>query len=118
MTKAIRGRRVAATTTVEVVQEFAHVFGRRRNRTDAARLARGWAAVLGPLISTDADDLDQGLELFETHARLSGFDAVLAAAARRRGAEALVSADAAFAAVPGLRYVDPTAPEFDELLSP
>jgi predicted nucleic acid-binding protein len=44
------------------------------------------------------------------------FDAVLVAAARDRGADALVSADPAFSDVSGLRYVDPAGAELDELL--
>ncbi len=77
-----------ATTTVEVIQEFAHVFARRRDRGDASRLARAWAALLAPLISTTRDDLEQGLTLYERNPRLGAFDAVLAAAALAREAEA------------------------------
>ena len=32
--------RIEATTTVEVIQEFAHIRARRRTRPDAVRLAR------------------------------------------------------------------------------
>lgn len=101
-----------ATTTCEVVQEFAHARARRRPRDDAARLARSFAASLSPLHPVDVDDLDEGLALFEQHPRLGAFDAVLAAAARRRGAGVLVSADQAFASVPGLRHLDPASPTF------
>ena len=44
-----------------------------------------------------------GLQLFADHPGLRSFDAVLAAVAIGREAEALVSADAGFAAIPGLR---------------
>jgi predicted nucleic acid-binding protein len=47
---------------------------------------------------------------------LEAFDAVLAAAAMGRGADALVWADRAFAAVPGLRWVDPATAELDRLI--
>jgi predicted nucleic acid-binding protein len=44
------------------------------------------------------------------------FDAVLAAVALARGAEALVSADRAFASVPGLTWIDPAAPDVNPYL--
>lgn len=107
--------RVQATTTVEVLQEFAHIRARRRTREDAARLTRRYAAAFDLLITT-ADDLDHGLELFERHAALGTFDAVLAAVALNRGADALVSADPAFAGVTGLSVIDPAKGALHELL--
>ena len=114
--QAIREGSVRATTTVEVIQEFAHAFARRRDRRDGSRLGRAWATLLAPLISTDREDLEQGLALYETHTSLGAFDALLAAAALGREAEALVSADRAFGGVPGLRYVDPATSALAELL--
>ena len=116
--EAIREGSLHATTTVEVIQEFVHAFARRRDRRDASRVGRAWAALLAPLISTMREDLEQGLTLYESDPRLGAFDALLAAAALARGAEALVSADRAFAAVSGLRHVDPATPALDDLLSP
>ncbi len=114
---AAAGRRALdATTTVEVVQEFVHVYGRRRGRPQAVRLGRAWATVLSPLISVTRADLDRGLDLYERHPRLGAFDAVLAATALERGADALVSADSDFAEVAGLRHVHPQSPALDELL--
>jgi predicted nucleic acid-binding protein len=112
---AIQGGRVRATTTVEAVQEFAHVRARRRGRADAAALARDFAALLAPLLSPDEGDLAGGLEIFE-EGPLGAFDAVLAAAARGRGADALVSADRAFAAVTGIRFVPLDGAELAELI--
>ena len=100
---------LVATTTVEVVQEFAHVRARRRPRADAAGLARDYAELLSPLIALESEHLDQGLTLFERHPSLGAFDAVLAAAALALGAEALLSADRAFAEVPDLPYIFPDA---------
>jgi hypothetical protein len=106
---------IEATTTVEVLQEFAHVRARRRTREDAANLTRLYAAALSPIVTTAAD-LDAGLSLFEQHPELGAFDAVLAAVALAHGADALVSADAAFAAVPGLALIDPATTAVDRLL--
>jgi predicted nucleic acid-binding protein len=97
---AIERGKVRGTTTAEVVQEFAHVRARRRGRADAVALGRAFATLLSPLLSPGADDLDAGLELFE-QTPLGAFDAVLAASAISRGST-LVSADSAFASVPGL----------------
>jgi predicted nucleic acid-binding protein len=108
--------RLAATTSVEVIQEFVHVRARRYDRTDAASLGRAWAALLSPLLAVSRDDVELGLDLFERHRELGAFDAVLAAAALSAGADALVSADAAFAAVPGLRVVRPATAELEDLL--
>lgn len=107
---------VRATTTVEVIQEFAHVHARRRDRALVARAARDYADLLAPLIVVEATDLESGLELWLEAMELGTFDAVLAAAARDRGADALVSADSAFSGIPGLRHVDPSGAELDELL--
>lgn len=113
---AIRRHEIEATTTTEVIQEFASIRARRRPRADAVRLARDFAQVLSPLLTTGAEDLDLGLRLFERHQRLGAFDLVLAAVAIRREAEALVSADRGFAGIRGLRHVAPGTRAFDRLL--
>ncbi len=110
------GDRVEATTTVEVIQAFAHVRARRRSRADATRLARSFATVLTPLLVPTTADLVAGLVLFEEVEELGCFDAVLAATAVAKGTNALVSADPAFSRVPGLRHVAPTSPELDVLM--
>ena len=106
---------IEATTTVEVLQEFAHVRARRRTREDAVNLTRLYVVALNPIVTTAAD-LDAGLSLFEGHPELGAFDAVLAAVALNRGATALVSADRAFASVSELGWIDPATPAIDGLL--
>jgi predicted nucleic acid-binding protein len=61
--------------------------------------------------------LRAGLGLFERHAELDAFDAVLGAGAMEAGAEAFVSADHAFRGIRGLRHVEPLSPAFDALLA-
>ncbi|MDQ3407544.1 MAG: PIN domain-containing protein [Chloroflexota bacterium] len=109
--------RIEATTTVEGVQEFAHIRARRQGREDAGRLARRYAAAFDLLVTTP-EDLDRGLGLFETYPALGAFDAVLAAAAMNRGAEALISADRAFATIPDLRFIDPATDALSQLIGP
>lgn len=104
---AVASGGLTATTTVEVIQEFVHVRSRRQGRDDAAALGSSYAVLLAPLMRVDAGDLERGLQLFRSVEALGAFDSVLAAVALARQAEALVSADAAFAAVPGLNAVVP-----------
>ena len=113
---AVADGAVAATTTVEVLQELAHVCARRRGRDDAAALGAAYATLLSPLLPVGSDDLDEGLRLFRAVPSLGAFDCVLAATALRRSATALVSADAAFAGVPGLVAVQPDAAGVERLL--
>lgn len=104
---AVAEGELQATTSVEVIQEFVHVRARRRDRTDATGLGRDYADLLSPLLEVTAEHLRHGLKLFERVDGLGAFDAVLAAASIDAGATALVSADSAFADVPGLRHVFP-----------
>src|SRR5581483_86611 len=99
--------RIEATTTAEVIQEFAHVRARRRGREDAAALAHGFVELFSPLLTVDAAAVAAGIELFRREAALGAFDAVLLAAAGRAGARAIVSADAAFASAGEPRHVLP-----------
>lgn len=98
---------IAATTSTEALQEFAHVRARRRSREDAAEITRHFASLLAPLLTVGEQDLHAGLRVFREHARLGSFDSVLIATAQRAGATTIVSADAAFAGVPGIRHVVP-----------
>lgn len=114
---AITEGEIDATTTPEVVQEFAYVRAQRQGRPDAVQHARLYVRLLSPLLQVEPQDLDLGLRLFEQHRALGSFDAVLAAVAMNRDAQALVSHDQRFAGVRRLRHVDPTGPELEELLS-
>lgn len=106
-----------ATTSVAVIQEFAHIRARRRGRRDARARAEEFAQLLAPLLPVASTDVDVALRLFERHAELDAFDAFLAAAALAHSARALVSADPAFASVEELTHVAPGSSAFDELLS-
>ena len=108
---------VHATTTAEVIQEFAHIRARRFPRREAARAARNFARLLAPLLPTDEEALDRGLSIYERTPGIGSFDAVLAATAIANGASALVSADAGFSSVGELRHVMPATPEFESLLT-
>jgi uncharacterized protein len=107
---------VIATTTIEVIQEFTHVRARRRDRKDAAELARDYIELLSPLLIVEESDLREGLRLFEESAGIGAFDAILAAAAHAAGADALVSADTGFSAITNIRHVVPDEDGIQQLL--
>lgn len=112
---AQRAGRVELGTTLSVLEEFTQVRARRRSRDNAVSLARLFSESL-TILDVSVDDFDHGLELFRAHTRLGSVDSVLAAAAMEHDAEALVSADRAFAEVAGLRHVDPATPALNRLL--
>ncbi len=108
--------RVRATTSAEALQEFVHVRARRRTRRDAVALGRAYVELLSPLLAIDEDAVLGGLRLFERLPRLGAFDAILAAAAIRSEAQALISADGAFGGVHGLHWIDPASSALTKLL--
>ncbi len=93
-----------ATTTVEVLQEFAYVRARRSGRDEATGLAELFQTLLSPLTVASETDLASGLKIWQATPPLGAFDAVLAATARAHTAS-LLSADRAFSLVPGLDHV-------------
>lgn len=118
LVSAIEAGGVRATTTPEVIQEFVHVRSRRRGRPDGVELGLAYADLLAPLLVADEDALRTGLPLFGDSADLGCFDAVLAAVALDAEAAAIVSTDAAFAEVAGLRHVLPDVDGVRSLLEP
>jgi predicted nucleic acid-binding protein len=116
--EAIGDGRIEGRTTVEVIQEFVHVRARHRDRAEAARLGREYAALLSPLLNPSGQDLEEGLSLFGRSGSLGAFDAVLAAVATSAGASCVVSADGAFAEIPSLVHVIPDREGVAEILAP
>ena len=114
---AIRDGLVTATTTVDVIQEFAHGYARRRSRATAVTHARRYVTLLTPLLAPTERDLDVGLRLFQDREGLDAFDAVIAATAIAHDAEAFVSGDRAFATVRKLPFVELGSPAFDRLIA-
>lgn len=113
---AVAGGSLEATTTVEVIQEFAHVRARRHGVAEAAGLAREYAKLLAPLLLVTPEHLDRGLTMFERSDSLGAFDSVLAAAALDWGADRLVSADRAFASLADPSHAFPDTAGVAELL--
>jgi predicted nucleic acid-binding protein len=107
--------RIEAGTTIEVIQEFAHVRSRGRARAGAASMAREFAEAL-QLIPVRRSDLQLGMTLFERHPHLGAFDSTLAAVGINNRVEMLISADRAFDAVSRLRWVDPGRADLEKLI--
>jgi predicted nucleic acid-binding protein len=115
--RAITDGTILATTTIEVIQEFTHVRARRRDRKDAAGLARDYIELLSPLLIVEETDLREGLRLYEEGTGFGAFDAILAAATHAAGADTLVSADTSFAGIAAIHHVVPDADGVRRLLS-
>ncbi|MGH3612011.1 MAG: type II toxin-antitoxin system VapC family toxin [Pseudonocardia sp.] len=111
-------KQLMLTTTAGVIQEFVHVRGRRRARSDAVGVGRSYLTLLRPLLEVPDAAVDDALALLEDHAALGAFDAVLAGASLRADCRAIVTADRAFAKVPGLPVVFPDDAGVTALLSP
>ena len=92
---AIAEQRVIARTTTQVIAEFAHVRGRRRDRSDASSLAEDYSALLGPLETESESDLSEALRIWQATPRIRTFDALLVAVATRLEVDALVTEDRA-----------------------
>jgi uncharacterized protein len=113
---AIVAGRVRASTSVEVMQEFLHVYGRRRDRQQACAAARAYLDILEPLVAPLAEVSRQAVELYAAHPGLDSADALLAAVALTERAEALVTADRRFTAIRGLPVFDPAGAEIARLI--
>ncbi|MEY3734863.1 MAG: hypothetical protein RL347_2222 [Actinomycetota bacterium] len=96
---AIGEQRVIARTTTQVIAEFAHVRGRRRDRGDAASLAEDYIALLGPLETVGEADIVEALRIWQATPGVGTFDALLIAVAARLDVDALVTEDRALCAV-------------------
>lgn len=78
-------------------------------------MARAYVRLLAPLARPDEGTLDRALRIYGDTLALGCFDALLAATALEHS-DTLVSADRAFAAVPGLHHVVPDAAGVAETL--
>jgi len=116
LVRAVADGEIVASTTIEVIQEFTHMRARRRDRKDAAGLARDYIELLSPLLIVEESDLREGLRLFTESTGIGAFDAVLAAAAHAAGADALVSADTGFSAIANVRHIIPDQDGIQRLL--
>ena len=105
--RAVAEGELQATTTAQVIQEFAQAYERRRGRAEASARAADLVDLLAPLLEVDADAVREALAWFaDTDLDPSG--AVLAAATHLTDGARLVSGDPGFSVLEE-RWVTPTA---------
>jgi predicted nucleic acid-binding protein len=91
----------------DLLQELVHQRLRRTgDRAGAAKAARN-VAKLAWWHPLEPDDVQRGIDLFETHEGLDARDVVFAALAINRGIDAILATDRAFDEVAGLERIDP-----------
>lgn len=95
-------------TSVEVVQEFAHVRGRRSGDwAEAAARAREIIGSCRPVHPFGEAELMRALDLLARHVELTVRDAVHVATALGQNIDAILSADRHFDAIAGVERIDP-----------
>jgi hypothetical protein len=97
---------LAANTSVEVVQELIYVLWRRGARGEAVRLARHVLGLFPEILPFSSEDARIAVAILERHPDLSPRDAAHSATMRNHGLAEIVSADAHFDHVEGIRRID------------
>jgi hypothetical protein len=93
--------------SADLLQELVHQRARRTgDRLDAAKAGRS-VAKLAWWHPLEPNDVQRGIDLFETHTDLDARDAVFAALAINRGIDAILATDRAFDGIDGLERIDP-----------
>jgi predicted nucleic acid-binding protein len=94
--------------SADLLQELLHQRTRRTgDREDAVKAARR-VAKLAWWHPLEPNDVQRGIDLFESHGDLDPRDAVFAALAINRGIDAILATDRAFDGIDGLERIDPT----------
>jgi uncharacterized protein len=94
--------------SADLLQELIHQRQRRTGDRTAAAAATRDVAKLAWLHPLEPDDVQRGIDLFETYPHFDARDAVFAAVALNRGIDAILTTDRAFDGVDGLERIDPT----------
>lgn len=105
--KRVIDGRLAAATSSEVVQEILYVFDRRDRKAAGIELARSTLEMFPELLPVTRADFLLACDLFERLPGLRPRDAVHAATMRNNGLGIVISADAHFDKIPGLRRIAP-----------
>ena len=93
--------------SADLLQELLHQRTRRTGDRLAAAKATRNVSKLAWWHPLEPNDVQRGIDLFETHPDLEPRDAVFAALAINRGIDAILSTDRAFDDVVGLERIDP-----------
>jgi predicted nucleic acid-binding protein len=105
--REVRGKRLAAEASVELIHEFAYVRLRQvGSRSDAARSAHAIERSFS-LHTVEPPDMERALDLWSGCKQLDVRDAIFAAQALNRSIDAILSPDRGFDEVSGLERIDP-----------
>jgi predicted nucleic acid-binding protein len=97
---------LAATTSVEVVQELTFVLWRRGLHRQGRELARIVLRLFPAMLPLTRADLELALSVLDRSPSLTPRDAVHVATMRRHGIDTIASADRHFDDVSGIRRID------------
>ena len=101
-------RPMSFVTDVEVLQELVHRYVALRRWTLGREVLQGFAAVMHDRIEpVYEEDIHLATNLADRHIGISARDLVHAAVMQRLGADVIISADAGFDRLPGLKRLDP-----------
>lgn len=105
----LRDGQIRGEISVQVVQEFAYVRGRRSagGYAEAARLARQLTRLAGAVHAVEPADLSDSLSVLEAHRSVRPNDALHASVALNRGLKTIVTADRHFDRIAGIERIDP-----------
>jgi predicted nucleic acid-binding protein len=92
----------------DLLQEFLHQRVRRTGDRHGSAEATRNVAKLAWWHPVEPNDIQRGIDLFETHPNLNARDAVFAALAINRGIDTILATDRAFDGIDGLKRIDPT----------
>ncbi len=93
--------------STDLLQELTHQRARRTGDRHAAAKAARSVAALAWWHPVEPNDVQRGIDLFETHTELHARDAVFAALAINRGIDAILATDQAFDRIDDLERIDP-----------
>jgi len=105
-------RRVAdgtldATVNSEVIQEIVYVLWRRGRREDALTLASHVSALFPDMLAVTRGDVAMACELLRRSPKLSVRDAIHVATMIQNGIDEIISVDADFDRIEGIRRISP-----------
>lgn len=105
--RRIAAGELEAVTDAEVLQEILHRYRMLRRWEDGKRVYDLARRIVPQVLPVSLEVMDEARRLLNRLPRLQARDAVHAAVARVHGAEAILSHDADFDQIPGLRRRDP-----------
>lgn len=105
----VEARRMAATTSTEVLQEVLFVLTRKGRRPEALVATRSIMAALDEILPVTATDLARAIQLLSADVHCGVRDAIHAATALNNGIVDIVSVDSDFDRMAGIRRHEPAA---------